>query len=463
MKKYQSLIEQTFDFPTEEFTLSGHNLTFNGLDLMQLIKRHGTPLKITYLPKIAEKIEYARSIFNEAFRKYDYRGRYTYCYCTKSSHFNFVLEKVLETGAQLETSSTYDIEIIKKLHAKGKIGKDVMLICNGYKMPRYMEQICDLLNDGFSGCIPILDNLREIDYYKQHVDVPYKVGIRVASEEEPNFDFYTSRLGVRYSSVMDLYENKIANDPNVQLKTIHFFINSGIRDSAYYWAELSKFVYKYCELKKVCPDLDTIDIGGGFPIKTALDFDFDYAYMAEQIVENIQMMCRQMDVPEPNIITEFGNYTVGESGAVIYSVMDAKLQNDRELWYMIDGSFITHMPDTWAKNQKFIVLAINHWDRDYQQVHLGGITCDSDDFYNSEVNNLNIFMPKLNGATQYIGFFHTGAYQESIGGYGGLQHCLIPGAKHIVIDRDAEGEHQVSLFRDQQPASDMLSILGYSE
>ena len=43
----------------------------------------------------------------------------------------------------------------------------------------------------------------------------------------------------------------------------------------------------------------------------------------------------------PNIYTEFGSYTVGESMAHIYSVIGQKMQNDREIWYMIDSSFIT--------------------------------------------------------------------------------------------------------------------------
>jgi arginine decarboxylase len=393
--------------------------------------------------------------------KYKYAGDYTYCYCTKSSHFKFILEHVIKNECELETSSTYDISIIRSLYQDGIIDKSIVVICNGFKMKSYLEEIASLINDGFENCIPILDNLAEIDYYKEHIHKPYKIGIRVAAEEEPNFDFYTSRLGIRYREITDLYKEKIQHDPNIELKTLHFFINSGIRDSAYYWAELSKFVYKYCELRKICPELDTIDIGGGFPIRTSLDANFDYEYMAEQIIENIQSMCRQQEVPEPNIITEFGNYTVGESGAMIYSIADQKLQNDRELWYMIDGSFITHMPDTWAKSQKFILLAINNWDKDYQEVHLGGITCDSDDFYNSEANNLNIFMPVLGDNKQYIGFFHTGAYQDSIGGYGGIHHCLIPAPKHLVIDRNEWGELKTYVFRPEQKAESMLNILGY--
>jgi arginine decarboxylase len=65
--RYVDLIEQTFDFPKDEFTLDDDNLVWNDLPLVQLIEKHGTPLRITYLPKIGEKIELARERFKKAF------------------------------------------------------------------------------------------------------------------------------------------------------------------------------------------------------------------------------------------------------------------------------------------------------------------------------------------------------------------------------------------------------------
>ena len=106
--------------------------------------------------------------------------------------------------------------------------------------------------------------------------------------------------------------------------------------------------------------------------------------MAEQIVKQIKSICRSKGVPEPNLFTEFGSFTVAESGVTLFSITDEKQQNDNELWYMIDSSFITTLPDTWGIKQKFILLAVNHWDRDHNRVNIGGATCDSDDYYNTE-------------------------------------------------------------------------------
>ena len=338
MRKYADLIDQTFYFPTEEFKVINDQLHFHEVNLMEIIQQYGTPFKLSYLPKIEANIKYAYQIFNDAIKKNNYDGTYTYAYCTKSSHFRFVVEEALSNHAHIETSSAYDIPIVRNMEQSGKLTKDHFIICNGFKRPLYVQEVANLLNEGYHNCIPVLDNLKELDYYHSHVKEEFKVGIRVAADEEPNFAFYTSRLGIRYNDIIPYYTEKIKNS-KANLKMLHFFINTGIKDSAYYWSELSRFIFKYCELKKICPELDSVDIGGGFPIKNNLHFEYDYKYMAEQIVENIQWICKKNHVPVPHIFTEFGSFTVGESGATIYSVLDQKLQNDKELWYMMDGDW----------------------------------------------------------------------------------------------------------------------------
>ncbi|MBK7970049.1 MAG: arginine decarboxylase [Bacteroidetes bacterium] len=461
--RYIDLITQTFDFPQDGFDVSDNNLNFNGIPLMDIIAQYGTPLKISYLPKVSSQIQRAKRYFNVAMAKADYKGNYTYCYCSKSSHFSFVLEEALKNDIHLETSSAFDIPIIRKLEENGSINKDVFVLCNGYKKSIYTQYIMEMIEDGFKNVIPILDNMNELQAYAPvYSKKKLKIGLRVAAEEEPNFDFYTSRLGIRNTEIIDYYRSVIKKNPNIEVKLLHFFINTGIRDTAYYWAELNRCINLYCDLKKICPELDSLDIGGGFPIRTSLSSNFDYEYMADEIVRQIKSTCDQRGVQEPNLFTEFGSFTVGESGAILYGISEEKRQNDKELWNMIDSSFITTLPDTWGIKQRFILLSVNHWDKEYQRVNLGGLTCDSDDYYIMESIKSRVFLPKVNpGEPLYIGFFHTGAYQESLGGYGGIQHCLIPAPKHVLIDRDENGEYTTRLFAKEQSAKSMMKILGY--
>lgn len=462
--KYIDLISQTYYFPQEEFKLKDNNLEFHDINLMELIKEYGAPLKFTYLPKISENIQRAKGWFNNAIEKNNYKGNYNYCYCTKSSHFQHVLDEALTNDIHIETSSAFDIDIVEKMMKKGKINKDTFVICNGFKRAQYVSNIARLINNGHSNCIPIIDNYEEIDLLSEEVKEDFKIGIRIASEEEPKFEFYTSRLGIGYRNIVPFYEDQIKNNEKVELKMLHFFINTGIRDTAYYWNELVKCLKVYVRLKKICPTLDSLNIGGGFPIKNSLHFEYDYQYMIDEIINQINNFCEEAEVPVPNIFTEFGSFTVGESGGAIYEVLYQKQQNDREKWNMINSSFITTLPDTWAINKRFIMLAINRWEDEYERVLLGGLTCDSDDYYNSEQHMNAIYLPKYKKEKPlYIGFFNTGAYQESIGGFGGLQHCLIPSPKHILIDKDKDGNINTKLFSNQQKSEDLLKILGYDD
>lgn len=462
---YTDLVKQTFEFPQEGFEVKDNYLEFNGLDIKALIDKYGTPFKLTYLPKIGMQINKAKKMFHDAIKKNRYDGNYFYCYCTKSSHFSFIMEETLKHGVHIETSFAYDIDIVNKLYEKKKINKETYVICNGFKTKAYTRSIARLINSGFKNVIPVLDNKEELEDYKRNIRIKDKVklGIRVAAEEEPSFDFYTSRLGVPPRDILEYYVDKIKGNEKFELKMLHFFMNKGIKDDIYYWSQFNRVINLYCQLKKICPELDSINVGGGFPIKHSLGFDYDYNYIVNEIVANIKSTCKKNKVPVPDIYTEFGSFTVGESGAVIYSVVGEKMQNDRESWYMIDSSFITTLPDTWGIGEKFLMLPINKWDQEYQEVHLGGLTCDGYDFYTSEEHINAVFLPKQQstGEPLYIGFFHTGAYQDQLSGYGGIKHCLIPSPKHVIVGYDKNGQLKDWLYAKEQTSQSMLKILGY--
>jgi arginine decarboxylase len=461
--KYIDLINQTFDFPQKEFNIDKNkNLHFHEIDTMYLVEKYGTPLKFTYLPKISSNIQQAKTWFKKAMKKNKYKGKYNYCYCTKSSHFKHILNEALKNDIHIETSSAFDIDIIDSLKKEGKISDKTYVLCNGFKRDAYIQKIQNLINNGHKNCIPIIDNYEEIGLLTKGIKKKFKIGIRIASEEEPKFEFYTSRLGIGYKNIVDFYRREVKDNKKVTLKMLHFFINTGIKDNAYYWNELNKCLKVYINLKRICPTLDSLNIGGGFPIKNSLGFDYDYDYMVDEIINQIKLACDEAEVQTPHIFTEFGSYTVGESSGNMYKVLYQKKQNDRENWNMINSSFITSMPDSWAINKRFILLPLNRWNDTYERVLLGGLTCDSDDYYNSDQHLNAIYLPTYKEEKPlYIGFFNTGAYQDSLGGYGGLQHCLIPQPKHIIISKNNEGKLEYNIFKEQQTASDFLKILGY--
>ena len=416
---YKELIEQTYNFPQEGFDLQKDRLHFNGIDLKKILDNYRTPLRISYLPKIREQIQKARNLFYQAFKKYDYAGSYEYCYCTKCCHFSYVIKTALKESVSLETSSSYDIDLILKLYEHGALSKDATILHNGIKTEEYLEKIRLLQNLDFERTVIILDSVQELERINnQKLEKPIKIGLRLSIDEEPQAAYYTSRLGINKQELLKLVKDKIQTNEFLELHMIHFFVDSGINDNLYYWGEFKKALQLYIQIKQLVPSLQALNIGGGFPIRNSLGFEYDYEYVVDEIVRNIKEACVQACVSEPDIYTEFGKYTVGESGAVIFSVIEQKQQNGTELWYIIDNSLMNTIPDSWSINEKFILLPINKWENDYKRIHIGGISCDNSDYYNSEQLNQQILLPTFDDKggedPLYIGFFHTGAYQEAI-------------------------------------------------
>lgn len=463
---YFDLVEQTYYFPQEGFDLHDGYLTFHGLSLKYLIEKYGTPFRLVYLPRIGDQIKRARNLFNRAIKKHNYRGTYNFCYCTKCCHFQHVVSTALKHNVNLETSSSFDIDLIRELHRRGELDTSTILIHNGYKTKEYLQKIINLQNDGFKNSIIILDSKPELDKLLElSGDKKMQIGIRMAIDEEPQSSYYTSRLGIRHTELMDFYRDKIKDNDRLELKMLHFFVDSGIKDSLYYWGEFQKALNLYIQLKKECKSIDSLNLGGGFPIRNHLGFEYDYEYIIKEIVRAIKENCDNEKVREPNIYTEFGKYTVGESGATIFQVIEQKQQNDKERWYIINNSLMNTIPDAWSIHEKFILLPINKWHNSYTRVSIGGISCDHSDYYNSEDFNQEILLPEFEDKDKeplYIGFFHTGAYQDSISGYGGIKHCLIPSPKQVIVDRDEKGNFIDYVYRNEQGVEEMLDILGYN-
>ncbi len=463
---YFDLIEQSFYFPQEGFDLRDGYLTFQGISMKYLIDKYGTPFRFIYLPKIGDQIKKARNLFKRAMKKHNYRGKYHYCYCTKCNHFYHVIGEALKNNVNLETSSSFDIDLILRLYNEKKIDKNRIIVHNGYKTDEYLKKIINLQEIGFKNSIIILDSTNELERIKRIAKKTHvRIGIRMAINEEPQSSYYTSRLGIRHNEMIDFFNNHIKGHDNIELRMLHFFVDSGIKDSLYYWGEFQKALKLYIELKKQCETLSEFNLGGGFPIRNHLGFEYSYEYMIDEIVKNIKDTCDAEGVHEPDIYTEFGKYTVGESGAIVFKVLEQKQQNDTESWYIIDNSLMNTIPDAWSIHEKFILLPINKWDNEYKRVNIGGISCDHSDYYNSEDLNQEVLLPAYSEKEKeplYLGFFHTGAYQDAISGYGGIKHCLIPSPKHVIIDRDEKGNFFDYVYRNEQSAEEMFKILGFN-
>jgi len=218
---YFDLIDQSYYFPQEGFDLRDGYLTFHGISLKYLIEKYGTPFRLIYLPRIGEQIRRARNLFNRSIKKNRYKGKYYYCYCTKCCHFSHVVKAALKEGVHIETSSSFDVDLIQKLYEDGDIDQSRILVHNGYKTEDYLNKIIKLHEQGFKNSIIVLDSKTEFSRLlkkAKSLKTKVKIGLRIAIDEEPQSAYYTSRLGIRQSEVLDFYKNEIKKHKNVDLR-----------------------------------------------------------------------------------------------------------------------------------------------------------------------------------------------------------------------------------------------------
>jgi hypothetical protein len=62
--------------------------------------------------------------------------------------------------------------------------------------------------------------LKSIETERFKIKSKIKIGIRIAAEEEPKFEFYTSRLGIGYKNILPFYRKQIQEN-----KSYKFFEN----------------------------------------------------------------------------------------------------------------------------------------------------------------------------------------------------------------------------------------------
>ncbi|MCW1304395.1 MAG: hypothetical protein OH354_01290 [Candidatus Parvarchaeota archaeon] len=401
------------EFCTENFDISrsGDIIVKEGnyqYNLYELAKWYGTPLEIVFPFIIEKRVRRIIDTFNYYIKYFGYKGKFTYCYPMKvNPRKEFVLSLVSE-GANIEVASANELWIVKRLWEKNRFSSKIKVVCNGPKTEQYLALIAELKKEGLN-IIPIIEAPNEFEYlkkFKGDIGVRINLNLRVKS----HWDHKIGRFGFNPDEIIEL--GKIKN-----LKLLHYHVGSQIE----VWEDLVNAVKKAMEVfikaKKENPTLDTLDIGGGFAIPYEKRKKlYSPEVVIKNIIKNLSNICNEYQIEHPNIICEWGRAVVAPAQVTIFKVLAEKTipNATAKKWYIVDGSFITNLPDTWGIKQRWhIVPANNANSKRLEKVWLAGISCDADDKYTSGGNY--VLLPRLEDSNgeQYIAIFDTGAYQDS--------------------------------------------------
>lgn len=423
-----------------------------------------TPLEIVYLPSIQQQIHKLEETFAKAIETTNYDGEFLYTYASKANAAEEVIRSTLKAGAHHEMSSTVDIDIAILMIRQGLLKPDKYILCNGFK-PANSDYAANILHlrQNHEKLVPIIEDMSEISPL---LDSGYKfqVGLRQKSYGHNTTTEQMRAANSRFGFDMDAIwkaADYISAAPNLELTLFHNMVGSQITDPQEFVDRLTPGIELYARLRQRHHSLHIFNFGGGMPVGMTLDFDFDYGRFATLLINALQEACNRYGVPVPDIMGEMGRYTVSEHGMHIFKILLDK-DNESDLpWYIINGSVMSSFPDIWALGEQFIALPLNHLDKPFQQVQIGGITCDSDDVYPPKKSESPLYLP-VETDELLVGFFSIGAYQEMLGGVKGSKHCVLPEAFELIIDQPAPDKPYEYTLLKGQTTEDVLNNLGYS-
>jgi len=277
-----------------------------------------------------------------------------------------------------------------------------------------------------------------------------EVGIRVSLnvKTKSHWDKRFNRYGFPEEELLRI--GKIRN-----LSVLHYHISSQVENISGILKPFKRALELYAKMRVKNPGLDTIDIGGGAGVPYEKRNHFYTAKtLIQQLVKMAKNTCDRLQVKHPNLITEWGRYVAAPAQITIYKVLAEKPAENKgnNRWYIIDGSFMNDLIDTWAIHQKWHVVPINYMkNKKLAKVWLAGSSCDSDDKYTA--GGEYILLPRLEDCDDlYMAFLDTGAYQDSLASH----HCLLSSPAKLVAQNG-----EIKIIRKRETPEEVGRVFGW--
>lgn len=442
---------------------AGHLLLADQVDLHALVERYGAPLEVAFCPHITTQITNMHCWAAQASQESGYQGQFVYAYATKANFAEEVVRTAISSGAHYETSAAADVVIAHHLWRQGTLPEERYIFCNGSKDWRYIDAIVRLREAGYEKLVVILDSVEELDMLLVRCQQPLLLGLRERHAAELVDEAHPG--GERFGLTPEEIEQIARRLQGTQHQIIlyHAMIGSQMEDKDAWAARLERSIEGYCAVRQYAPGLQLFSFGGGMPTSAyALDFEFDYAGFMRQLMSSLVELCERYAIPQPDLVGEFGRYTVASHSVFLMEVGSIKAgQGENPDWFLLNGSLMVSLPDTLiVEGQQFIILPLEGWDRPVTSARLGGrYTCDSDDYY-PRPGQEPLMLPEYSDEPYVLAFFGVGAYQQMISGRGGAHHCLTPEMRRIIIEQDDDA----LVVREIEPQGldTIMGLLGYN-
>lgn len=316
-----------------------HRDRSSGIDLLSLIDQaHAEGLRLPLLLRfngiLHDRVDSLITAFDQEMGKEDYQGGYTAVYPIKVNQQRSVVEQILHRGDDkigLEAGSKPELMAVL-----GMLPQGGMVVCNGYKDREYIRLALIGKALGHRVCI-VVEKLSELQLVLEEsraLGIAPLLGLRVrlaslGSGKWQNSGGEKSKFGLSASQVLHAVEWLRQYELLDTLKMLHFHLGSqvaNIRDIQRGAREVARF---YAELCALGVPLTIIDVGGGLAIdyegthsRSDCSMNYSINEYAHNIIHTLKEVCREQQLPHPDIISESGRALTAHHAVLVTNVMD---------------------------------------------------------------------------------------------------------------------------------------------
>ncbi|MDH5751919.1 MAG: biosynthetic arginine decarboxylase [Deltaproteobacteria bacterium] len=325
-----------------------------GIDLRELVEDArsqglGPPLLIRFSDVLSDRLKCMQQAFHAAIAEHDYQGRYRGVYPLKVNQQRQVVEEIVSFGDGAGSDASIGLEVGSKpeLHAALATLENpgTLVICNGYKDESYVRLA--LLGSRLGRPVfLVVEKLAELPLIlrlAKEEGVPPLLGLRLKLSAQGSGRWEDSggdhsKFGLTSWEVVQAVEELRKSSRLDCLRLLHAHLGSQVNNIRHVRDAVTEVARYYTELRRLGCPVDHLDMGGGLGVdydgtRSASEFSVNYTEeeYAKAIVSGLESVCRNEELPHPDIITESGRALTAHHAMLVVNVLEAARLVDEQV------------------------------------------------------------------------------------------------------------------------------------
>jgi arginine decarboxylase len=311
------------------------------IDLMDVVediqeRQIGFPCLVRFQDVLRARVKQINEAFAKAIAEMGYGARYYGVFPVKVNQMREVVEEILDAGAPyhhgLEAGSKGELLIVLGMNAD----PEALTICNGYKDEAYLR-LALLGRKLGRKVIVVIEKLSELPQLLrlgEEMGVEPMIGLRsklttrgTGKWEGSSGDF--AKFGLTTPEL--IHAVRILKEAGKEhcARLLHFHVGSQLTEIRVVKDAVNEAARVYAKLRKMGLPIDYFDVGGGLgvdyvgtssPVGAGSTVNYTMDEYVGDVIYNLQRVCMNESVPEPNIVSESGRAVVAHHSCIIMNV-----------------------------------------------------------------------------------------------------------------------------------------------